>query len=267
MEEIQYSELKGINIHILEAIDSFCRRHSISYSLGYGSLLGAVRHKGFIPWDDDIDIIMLRDDYDTFVKGFNESNERYKVSSFFSDKQIHYPFAKVYDTCTVKDELGYKKYGIGIDLFPIDKISKESRKARQYISRQKKLWKLMLVKSLRWKENRSILKNILLLMGRWALSVVPYSSINKRMDKNARHFNYMQADFDYACMMGPYGLKEIMPPSVFISGYSDLVFEDGSFSCLKDYDTYLKRLYGDYMKLPPIEQRVTHHDFKAYWLK
>ena len=130
-------DVKGLSLQILQKVDDFCRKHSISYSLAYGTLLGAVRHQGFIPWDDDVDIMMLRSDYDKFISEFpHDIDSLFSVASFETDKDFHYALAKIVCNATVNDELGYDKYGFGIDLFPIDKIPINHQDAVKLLKQQ-----------------------------------------------------------------------------------------------------------------------------------
>lgn len=101
MREILLDELKDRQIAILDVVDAFCRENNINYWLDSGTLLGAIRHGGYIPWDDDIDIGMLRPDYDRFLAMFNKLNKQYQVFSVENDINFPYPFGKVLDTHTV----------------------------------------------------------------------------------------------------------------------------------------------------------------------
>lgn len=123
LEEIKIEELKRIQLEILDNVANFCEKNKINYWLDCGTLLGAIRHKGYIPWDDDIDIGMLREDYERFMKLYNKENEQYKFYCIENNKKFDYPHGKVIDTNTILYELdmkhgkkiGHKNYG------PIDK--------------------------------------------------------------------------------------------------------------------------------------------------
>jgi LPS biosynthesis protein len=124
------NDVKGVSIQILHAVDEFCKINNIKYSLAYGTLIGAVRHKGFIPWDDDVDIMMLRPDYEKFIRLFNNFRpDLYSVVSCELEAEFHWPMAKIVCNTTIKDELGYryKQYGFAIDLFPIDIVPSSKR--------------------------------------------------------------------------------------------------------------------------------------------
>lgn len=123
MREIQREELKKLEFDILKDVAEFCEKNQIRYYLCGGTLLGAIRHKGFIPWDDDIDIIMPRPDYIRFNNLYNKRDSNYKVHSLFTDKNWYSTFAEVEDTRTIKTYNGFNQlgtFGVNIDIFPID---------------------------------------------------------------------------------------------------------------------------------------------------
>ena len=135
---ITIEELKRVQLEILDMVTQFCDANGIRYWLDSGTLLGAIRHKGYIPWDDDIDLGMLREDYERFVSVFNESNDRYRVLSFEWNPDFGFPFAKVCDTTTVlyePDERG-RKMAINIDIFPYDRAPDDDAVANEMFDRR-----------------------------------------------------------------------------------------------------------------------------------
>ena len=132
-KNINLEELKKIQFDILKKVAAFCEKNKIKYYLGYGTLLGAVRHKGYIPWDDDIDIIMPRPDYLRFIEIFNKStpSPELKVLSHYIDKNHPYPFIKLINTKTKQVSHSSIKYDMGvcIDIFPLDGLPKSIHKS------------------------------------------------------------------------------------------------------------------------------------------
>ena len=126
VKELTIEELKAVELNILKDVAKFCEKHDIKYFLCGGTLLGAIRHKGFIPWDDDIDIAMPREDYERFFKLYNSSNTRYHADSLENNPNWHMSFGRVGDTATVLYEHTlkekYKEYHAFIDVFPVDGI-------------------------------------------------------------------------------------------------------------------------------------------------
>ena len=137
MREIGFSEIKRVALDILKDVAHFCDTHDIRYVLAYGTMLGAVRHKGFIPWDDDIDIMMPRDDYNRFIKLYNDHNPRYQVYSIENDDSYTYTMAKVFDQETVMIDntlwRNFDKAGVFIDIFPLMGYRMKHRHNKKYL--------------------------------------------------------------------------------------------------------------------------------------
>ena len=160
---ITFEDKKGISIQILHEVDKFCAKNNIMYSLAYGTLIGAIRHKGFIPWDDDVDIMMLRPDYERFVRGFNhDSSELFSVASFETDKDFQYPMAKVSCNVTLNDEVGLNRYGYAIDVFAIDKLPESERELNAILKKKRRYWNLFALKTLKWDKDRPLSKNLMM---------------------------------------------------------------------------------------------------------
>jgi lipopolysaccharide cholinephosphotransferase len=157
MKKIENDELKELQLDMLKNVAEFCKERGIQYSLAFGTLLGAVRHKGFIPWDDDIDICMPRPSYDRFVQEYEDSEGIYECLTFEKDNKFLFPFAKVSDRRTVALEQArfvdkYSKLGVNIDIFPVDGARTDDlfqlRKQRQlHMIRYYKLRYLSMVNS------------------------------------------------------------------------------------------------------------------------
>lgn len=266
MKQISVQENKQISIGILEAIDSFCRSHDIDYSIGYGTLIGAVRHKGFIPWDDDIDIIMTRNNYEIFRKCFNDTSpsEFIRLCDSSSIPNYPYPFVKVDDTRTVKEEAGYNKMGVSIDVFPFDMIPNSGLRRRIHCFEGRVLWHLFNLKKMSWRHGRGFLKNLSIILLKIPAFCFPYDYLLRMTERLSTKYDRLHTS-DLGCVVGAYGKKDIMPAS-FMQDYIDILFEGKQFRCISEYDKWLRSLYGDYMQLPPKDQRQPKHIFRAYWV-
>lgn len=140
MKELTLKDKQEIMLDIMLDIDKFCRENNIRYSLAYGTMLGAVRHKGFIPWDDDLDIFMLREDFERFIKTY--PGERYHVlyNTRNENEFLATGYAKVHDPSTViKGEKTHTKYGVFVDIFPLDPVPADPEEQKRYIKRHKSL--------------------------------------------------------------------------------------------------------------------------------
>lgn len=261
MREVTPNEMRKLQLELLDDVHSYCLKHNIRYSLAGGTLLGAIRHKGFIPWDDDIDILMPRPDYERFIAQYDGSAYHHTSQTYKNSFICGVPFCKVYDTRTVLYE-GPIKNGVFIDVFPIDGIpAKEHLNA--YVD------ELMRLLRLNGKTMKFYLyKGGWLMKLKYVIKSFIYPSHEKIMKVLDDFFN--QYPFDTAQyaggLVGSYPQKEHMSADVYRE-YIDVSFEGKIYKGLKDYDTYLSILYGDYMKLPPVEQQQGHHFVEAYWLE
>lgn len=264
LTEIDENEFKSILLEIMVEIHAFCQRKGIEYTLWGGSLLGAVRHDGFIPWDDDIDIAMTRDNYDRFIQEFR--SDYFTVESCEKNDNYIYTFAKVYDNRTLKDEaIQYGnpyRTGIEVDIFPLEELH-EYAIVKKTEKKRKVLLFLWQTSILRYQKKKN-LRNIVVFIVRNVLRIKPNRAARKinewcrKLSHNGQKL-MLYADSNIAkplCLE-----KEWYAAPVLHS------FENYQFYIPNGYDSVLKMCYGDYMRLPPAEKRVSHHSFKAYKLR
>lgn len=263
MESITHEELKSIQLNILIEVDKFCKQNAISYSLAYGTLLGAIRHKGYIPWDDDIDLMMLRSDYEKFLSNFE--SRKYKVIYHRKNPNYIYPFAKVFDVDTIMEDpwMPQLDYGVNIDIFPVDKVDDDISIMKNFQIIKSTMNSIFNLKVVNISNKRSLLKNLILIVGKILFLPVPISYITDRLERLSLYF--IDVESSKVAIVAPTdnSIKEIVPKSLFAE-YVDVTFENNLFKSIKDYDAYLSASFGEYMKLPPIEQQISHHVFKAY---
>lgn len=259
MKIIETKELRTIQLDLLRKTVDFCERNNIRYFLCGGTLLGAVRHHGYIPWDDDIDISMPRPDYDRFISLFNKPENYYQVIDLSNNPNYGFPFAKVHDTRTFVNELQYAEdqFGVYIDIFPIDGVGEDKQ-----IFRILRLRKLLHTKKANYYK-RTLSKKIINTFGK--ILLLPFSAhdIVKMMDKEARKYPFGSTPRAGA-IINPYGTREIVDLSVFDKAIP-MRFEDRDYMVPAAYDTWLGSIYGDYMQLPPEDKRHSPHVSIAYW--
>ncbi|MBQ6825225.1 MAG: LicD family protein [Clostridia bacterium] len=257
-------KLKSKLVDMMKWFHQFCEENSLTYYAVGGTMLGAVRHKGFIPWDDDIDVGMPREDYNKLCKliGNRLTGKYYLETPETEARDFFYPYGKLYDTTTtLAENTALKiKRGIFIDIFPLDGLGDTEQEASKYL--KKVLWfqNFYLARVLAVRKGRSFIKNAATVV----VKIIPQFIINDRnlrlklVDK-CRKFGFY--DFEYVSnITGNWGMKEMMPREFF--GEPTLYdFEDMRIYGAQNYEGYLKSLYGDWRKLPPKEKRVTHHDF------
>ncbi len=262
-KKIDLEEAKSLQLGILDSIDNFCLSNNILYYLSFGTLLGAVRHEGYIPWDDDIDITMPYPDYVKFCKEFSSDN--YRVHVWFLDKDFFCNFAKVEDVRTIQIEQVDSKHqiGINIDLSPMIGLPEDLSEAKKHFERIVFYRKILNLKQLKLRKGRSILKSLIIIGSKILLFPVSYYLINKKINKLASKYDFYSSK--YCICVGSFNpSKEIIERSV-IGKTIRLKFEDRYYNAPAGYDAWLKQMFGDYMKLPPIEEQITHHIFETYW--
>lgn len=244
---------------MLKHLIKVCDQMNIKYYLLGGTLLGAVRHKGFIPWDDDIDVGMLREDYEFFTKNAQQYfPEHLFVQTFENDPGYSRNFAKLRDSNTTfieKNNANAKfNQGVYIDIFPLDYYPDNFFSAK-IVDIKKKYYMAKISETFDLSElNENGLKRIMRLIFRKMIPSVQYA-----LEKRDEAYKTTKKSKRIANYEGYWGKKEIVPAEWFGEG-SELEFEGMKVRGVKEYDLYLTQLYGDYMKLPPVEKRVTHHD-------
>lgn len=267
MKELTLQELKEIEFDILKMFDTFCKENNIRYYLSHGTLLGAVRYKKFIPWDDDVDLLIPREDYNKMIDLFKDT-DRYRLFAFEKNKDYGYPFAKLCDMTTLKIEFGCNNttnLGVDIDLFPLDAWDDNIEKAKEETKHiGKNMYRLSLAK-LKSPASSNPFKKVAV----WFIMLFCKMLGSKYFIKNIINESYkkeQQGNNYLGCKVWcVYGEKGIIPAEVFAESV-DIEFEGEMFPAPKDYDTYLTCLYGDYLPEPPKEKQKTHHTFKAYKL-
>lgn len=259
-------KLHIVDLNILKEVIAVCEEyHLLYYALG-GTMLGAIRHKGFIPWDDDIDIGMPRENYEAFLKiAPTVLNKRLKLVNFRTDPQYHYYITRVLDTSTKVVETRYKHEGkythASIDIFPLDG-SPNNPIIRKFYYFRVMVHRAMM--ALHYKDGidpdrkRGIWETILLKVMKTLPTDKMFSAFRQKekIDRLLREYNMWDSDIS-GNIMGAYRTVE-MVPTEWYGKDSFYTFEDIQIRGLKDYDKYLTHLYGDYMKLPPEGSRKIH---------
>lgn len=265
---IPIEEIKKIQIELLDNVVGICIKNNLKYYLAGGTLLGAVRHKGFIPWDDDIDILMPRPDYMKLIEILNKEDlNNTKLLSQYTTSDYYYTFAKIVDTRTKVIEEGVpliEELGVNIDIFPIDGIG-SSEKNRDRIFKKVLFYRrLLYVKLSKYSFNSKSLKiSIAKTISYFVLKLISHKYLLNKIDKLATRFNYEESDY-IGCIVSGYGYKEIFSNDIF-GVPKQLEFEKKFYNVPNNYDKYLRRLYDNYMQFPPKEKRITHHKYLAYW--
>lgn len=254
-------KLQNVELDILKQIHEFCVLYDIKYSLYAGTALGAVRHKGFIPWDDDVDIVMTRDEYSKFVKRWRKNPiDGYFMENSETDKECPINHTKIRKDGTILlsngEEESQGHHGIWVDVFVFDKIKKGfwGEKVIYYNG----VKRVLMTRGNREITYDSLVKNIL----KRVLSFMPKQfqmSQLQKSNKNIQKYNYLKDDFVWVDPSAVQYIK-VQFPKELTEQYSEILFENEKFMIFKDYTTLLRIEYGDYMKLPPETERVCKHN-------
>ena len=259
--KLDESEIKAIELGVMDYIHNLCQKKNINYSLAYGTLLGAVRHKGFIPWDDDVDIALKREEYDKLYQAILQDDDAiYKVVSFENDARYPYPFYRVYDVRTVYDNNYIEndiELGICVDVFPFDyykDVNTEMVKLDTY--------RRLSVYTLYGVHNKNAqLKNIL----RYAMVLVFRLTRVKNWNKKMNDLAMQAKEGDYIDYLMENKTRSTKFDKSLLDNVIDSSFEDRVYKIPESYAQILTAIYGDdFMEIPPVEKQVQHDDFEAY---
>lgn len=258
-------ELHEVQIEILEDIVRICKKYHLRYFMIYGTLIGAIRHKGFIPWDDDLDVGMPRDDYEKFIEiARKELDEKYYLQNSDSDSGYWLPFAKVRKHNTLFEEPSVAKMsdkvhkGIFVDIFPFDYVQKN----KGYFVHSQFVLSKAINETMYYKAgvftNKNVLKykhivTVLNLLPMRALSKLQRRVASMQNKKKAQYFADFNSSRKYLAAIYP--LTWFLPTAVG-------EFNGRKFDIPRNYDLYLRMVYGDYMKMPKEEERVNHRTIR-----
>ncbi|MBQ3277510.1 MAG: LicD family protein [Oscillospiraceae bacterium] len=264
VEMYDLKKLQEKELDILKAVHSACEELDIEYVIMHGTLLGAVRHKGFIPWDDDIDICMTRDNYDRFIReGQAYLPGNLRIQHYTTEKECPNFFAKVRDINTTflhKEHVDlHINQGVFIDIFPVERIpaekhsiSVEHRKRRVFAILNECV-DMAYIRSIHRISSRIIGNIIHFYMSQIVLKKMERCYFIQREDERRRRLHKQGDD---CCFISIY--KNITGPFSIMTRRKLYEFEGEWFFGPEDYDTPLRLLYGDYMKIPPKEAQITH---------
>lgn len=254
------NEIKSVLVEILNVVVDFCKRNNLRHYLAYGTLIGAIRHRGFIPWDDDIDIWMPRPDYERFIHSF--SHEYLQFHSMETDIDWPLNFGKVCDhRYSAIDENG-KDFGLYLDIFPLDGVPDDPKQIDKFLKRIRRwenIWSNQLFSPKQSvSRNNTLSKNLKIIIGKTLSVFVPFKSICNKLINT-----YPKLKFDESIFVC------YLPGRKFIFERNDFEpaklanFEGHDYLIPHNYDGILKKIYGDYMQIPPEGDRISH-GIRAY---
>lgn len=259
--------IKSVSLALLIRFDQFCKEHEIRYSLGMGSLLGAVRHNGFIPWDDDIDVILTRPEYEKLNRIPKEAfPPDCALISLEREPRFSAPLAKLIDTGTrlrQTDHAEKLELGVYIDLFVYDALPGDKRLWARTFRRGDLLQRLWTASELKPKRGE---KNPLKLLYKFLAQRLGLARFfAKRLSRYAQRISFQEGR-EAACLcFSTFPRSQFTFPIQEMERFSLRSFEGRSFPTFEHADRFLQAWYGDYWKLPPPEKRKGHHRYEAYY--
>ena len=264
MKVLSFDKMKERELELIKKIDTICFENNINYSIAYGTLLGAIRHKGFIPWDDDIDIWVKREDYNKLKEIINDNKKKYnfKFIDIFSQPDSIYPFGKISDQSTVLVEKNFKKtenLGINIDVFPIDNLP-DNKIKKFFFKKRARFYVLLITHCSRTKWNKcdSFIRNILRYLAFKFSRIFNQQKLIKKLYNLSIRYNNRTTK-----MVGVIWAKPEFERN-FFDKTSYIDFENLKLQASDNFDVILKKCYNNYMELPPESQRVARHNFIVY---
>lgn len=259
LREVQLKQLD-----VLLVFDKICQENHLRYSLAGGTLLGAIRHKGFIPWDDDVDVMMPRPDYEKFIEISKKNiQENLIVLSNYSN-QSKFPFTKILDKRIAIERTGIQDVSnLWIDVFPVDGLPSDDKLLRKIYKKNKlyiriicfSMWKSLKEYSGKQNKIKAFFINIF-------VKIYGHKRAKKDLEKLAKKYEYGSTNYIGIIAWGMYGVGERIPLSGFETCV-DVEFEGHKFKAVSCWHKYLSGIYNDYMQLPPEGNRVSH-EIKAY---
>lgn len=266
------AETQALLVEMLQQFADYCQKHGLRYYLVGGTLLGAIRHKGFIPWDDDIDVGMPRPDYERFLELVQTEpvNETYQVLSL-KDGSSPLPFAEMIHkkTRVERPTLKYLENDLVVqhaflDIFPQDGWPEEEAEAKKVVKKAEKLRFMNKLAKAKIGEGKTLLRTLGKIPFALAAKAVGAFTINKKLDTFAKKYDYDSSKYVGAITYGIYGIGERCLREEVIA-FTEVEFEGRKFCAPGCWDSYLKGIFGDYMTLPPEEKRV-NHELKVWLL-
>lgn len=270
-QPLSLRENQQVTADVMEKIHEICQQLKLQYFLAYGTLIGAIRHKGYIPWDDDLDIMMPRKDYETLLDYFcthRQELEPYRL--FTPDTVADYPYmlARICDCRYEIDTDNEKNCGMGafIDIYPMDGLGKTKEEA---VARMEKAAKYvsMFFLSTRLRCEKGLTKSKLKLLIKFPAFVlaklIGKKFFMKKLNAMAAKCDYDNSDF-IGCLIWDTETESAVFPKEWFADTVAVPFESKEFLVPTAYDAVLKKGYGDYMKLPPEEDRIAHHFYRIY---
>lgn len=263
MRKLELQEIKDLEYNILVEFDKFCEANHLYYALNGGTLLGAIRHEGFIPWDDDVDVMMPRPDYDRLLHDIEmnyDSLPEYIRVERWTDGTNDYPFIKLVDTRTKLSAEFYDEscgtQNIWIDVFPVDGNCEDDKALDKLHKKELFVRTLLCTKLAKSGEGKSFIKRLMKPVIKFFLLPISCKKLCAYLDKLGKTYDY-NSSTQVGLVVWGIGVRERIDKAAFEIPVK-VKFEGAQLNAPSNYVEYLTRQFGDYMQLPPEDQRQTH---------
>lgn len=258
-------EIQLLALGVLKHFKKFCDENEIPFMLAYGTLLGAVRHRGFIPWDDDVDVMMHRFDYNRLMNLYdNTKNKTFKLISMHNNKRYFAPLAKMYDDRTLLvqnyNQVEKTELGVYIDIFIIDSVPDIKTKAYYFYKCSvfiRFLWGMSVRKL--YPKSSTFIKTLLRIPLSIFCKLIGFRFFLKLYDRYSQIFNRTKTNSLGVVIFSEGYNKEIQDKGNY-KNYSKIIFENIEFNAPYDTNKYLTQMYGNYMLIPSLENRIQHRN-------
>ena len=263
MKKLSHREIQMAGLDILLEFDRYCHKHGLRYYITYGTLLGAIRHSGFIPWDDDIDVCMSRPEYIKLMKSsLKFSSDRFQMRSSYLNN-LDAPFSELIDTSLYgrsKFSNSPRYSSWGIDIFPVDGLSDDDKVNKRIYMKQDLLKKLINISESK-NNGRNVLRKFIKMLVRPLCRIYGVDRLVSKLNNLAMTMEYESSEYVGVIAWGE-GVQERIRKEDFEKQVG-VSFEGHIFPTFSCWDTYMHNIYGNYMELPPMELHVSH-DTEVY---